>query len=95
MKRLSTFTSPGQQRSPGQHLVTFSTIPLGERRNSTGHPEMKVTQRFVLPSHAGAKVSGGGRSARYNLGSAQGSKIDVVLTSGFHTQVRRFSTFSE
>ncbi|CAB1115637.1 unnamed protein product [Ectocarpus sp. CCAP 1310/34] len=35
---------------------------------------------------SGAKVSGG-RSARYNLGSAQGSKIDVVLTSGFHTQV--------
>ncbi|CAM9940844.1 unnamed protein product [Ectocarpus sp. 12 AP-2014] len=38
-------------------------------------------------SHSsGAKVSSG-RSARYNLGSAQGSKIDVVLTSGFHTQV--------
>ncbi|CAM9981253.1 unnamed protein product, partial [Scytosiphon promiscuus] len=29
----------------------------------------------------------GSRSARYNLGSAQSSKVGVVLTSGFHTQV--------
>lgn len=36
---------------------------------------------------AGAKTVSG-RSARYNLGSDQSSKVGMVLTSGFHTQVK-------
>lgn len=43
---------------------------------------------FLVAFAAGPKATSS-RSARYNLGSAQRSKVGVVLTSGFHTQVGR------
>lgn len=51
--------------------------------------------RHLPHSYGGAVFAGTkavGKSARYNLGSSQSSKVGMVLTSGFHTQARRFSS---
>lgn len=56
-------------------------------RNSCWRHSHLILFQTVPWCRAAAAKAVGGRGARYNLGSAQSSKVGVVLTSGFHTQV--------